>query len=137
MGLVRLADGVPGRPFDGYAGTWPGYFSNANCIRNCSAASRVCLMTRREAFDSAGGWDEQHSGDLLDIDFGLRLAALGLRIVCTPYARFVEHVPGAGTTPDPAGIARLRARWGGTIDRDPYYNQHFVSSNSEYLIRVD
>jgi GT2 family glycosyltransferase len=139
MGLVMVAGGLAARPFDGYAGTWGGYFSNANCVRNCSAVSRACVMTRREVFEDVGGWDEGYRGDILDVDFGLRLRERGLRVVWTPYARVVEHVAFAvePAPPDPAETARMRAHWGAAIDRDPYYNPHFVESSGDYRVRVD
>ncbi len=141
IGLVLGADGVAGRPFDGSAGTWAGYFSNANCVRNCIAVGRTCLMTRRDVFEAVGGWcDRLRRGDLaLDLDYGLRLGERGLRVVFTPYARLVEHVSllEECEPADPADTAQLKDRWGAALESDPYYNCHFVKATPNYDIRVD
>lgn len=135
-GLVIGASGLAGRSFDGYPGTWAGYFSGADAIRNCGAVSLAALMTRRAWFDQAGGFDEALLADGLEVDYALRLAAAHLRIVYTPVARAVEHVPFQGSPQAPlaADVAQLRRRWGTALDRDPYYNSHFVATDPNYRI---
>lgn len=133
-GLVRGAHGLAGRAFDGYAGTWAGYFANADAIRNCAAVSLAGLMTTRARFEALGGFDDGLRADGLDVDYALRLAAAGQRIVYTPFARAIEHVPfqAPPPRPDAADVARLRARWGAALDADPYYSPHFTPADPDY-----
>lgn len=135
-GLVLGAHGLAGRSFDGYAGTWAGYFSSADAIRNCGAVSLASLMTPRARFEEVGGFDETLRADGLDVDYALRLASRDYRIVYTPFARAVEHVP-AQLPPAPPGAedaAQLRARWGTALERDPYYNFHFAAGDPDYRL---
>lgn len=131
MGLVVGPDGLGHRSFDGYPGTWAGYFSSANAIRNCFAVSRDAVMVSRAAFERVGGWRSGVAD--VDVDFGRRLWEAGLRVVFTPYARLTEHDPswsgdGAGRRPDAAA---------GGLDRDPYYNLHFAVDSPDHQVRVD
>jgi GT2 family glycosyltransferase len=139
IGMVVGAHGLAGRPFDGYAGTWAGYFANADAIRNCRAVGRAGLMTRKTLFDELAGFDEALHADGLEVDYALRVAARGLRIVFTPYARAIEHLAHQDPPPAPNAedVDRLRARWGAALDADPYYNFHFVAEDPDYPIRTD
>jgi GT2 family glycosyltransferase len=136
IGLVVGAHGLSGRPFDGYAGTWAGYFANADAVRNCRAVSRACLMTPRALFDAVGGADESLVADGLEVDYALRVAERGLRVVWTPFARAAEHVPCIVPPPAPRAedVARLRARWGRALDTDPYYSPHLVATDPDYHV---
>jgi len=130
IGLVRGRGGRAFRPFDGYPGTWAGYFSNANCVRNCVAVSRSAMMINRVTFVEVGGWREPSRGDDLEIDLGVRLLAAGFRVVFTPYARLTE-LRAESTTATP------RATNGPEDSVDPYYNPQFVSDSADYLVRAD
>jgi O-antigen biosynthesis protein len=138
MGLIVGAHDLAGRPFDGYAGTWGGYFGNADAVRNCRAVSRACLMTRKALFDDAGGFDETLRADGLDVDYALRLSARGQRTLYTPFARVVEHVPyeAPPSPPSVEDVEHLRTRWGPALESDPYYNFHFVAADPDYRIRA-
>jgi GT2 family glycosyltransferase len=131
-GLVVGAGGLARASFDGFAGTWAGYFSSANCIRNCGAVSRACLMTPAPVFRAVGGWDAQLRADGLEVDYALRVRDAGHRVVFTPYARLTDRRAPAPLAPDAADRARLAARWGRGLDRDPYYNQHFVAGSADH-----
>ncbi len=137
MGLIVGADGLVGRPFDGYAGTWAGYFANADAIRNCRAVGRAGLMTPKALFDELGGFDDALRSAALELDYALRVAARGLRVVFTPYARAIEHV-GAEQNERVSGAEaeRLKARWGTALQADPYYNPHFVGEDPNYRVRI-
>lgn len=139
IGLIVGARGLVGRPFDGYAGSWAGYFANAEAIRNCRAVSRAGLMTRAATFAALGGFDEALAGDGIELDYALRAAEQGLRVVFTPYARAIEHVDGGAAEAGVAAAdaARLRSRWGAVLAADPYYNSHFVADDPDYHIRTE
>ena len=123
-GLVLGAGGIAADALQGAPGWTRGHWSNALDVRNCSAVSGACLLTRRDVFERLGGFDERFGEALFAADYGLRLREAGLRLVITPHARLwhgggCRHVAGADEGD------RLRARWGGALDRDPYYNPAF------------
>jgi len=102
-----------------------GHRAMALDVRNCSAVSAACLMSRRFVFESAGGLDSSLPG-LYDVDYGLRVRGKGLQVVVTPHVRLTCGSTSARLGGTPADeIARLRATWGAAVDRDPYYNPHF------------
>lgn len=53
-----------------------------------------CLLLRRVAWDSVGGFDPRHLGPVDAVDLGARLARAGWLVVHVPAAR-VEVLPGA------------------------------------------
>jgi GT2 family glycosyltransferase len=132
LGLHRFA----GCAFRGEPGWTRGHVANALNIRNCSAISAACLLTRRAAFDAAGGLDARLGSGAASIDYGLRLRQAGLRVVLTPYARLRYGGPPilADVTADERQW--LRERWGALVDSDPYYNANFDRDAASYRLPV-
>lgn len=134
-GIVLGAGGLAAHAFAGEPAWTRGHMSNALDIRNTAAVSGACLMTRRSVFDRVGGLDEALGCDLYDIDYGLRVRREGLRVVVTPHARLTQHgrqrERGAAC---PADVARLRARWGASVESDPYSNPHFDRRSAGYRL---
>ncbi|MDQ2959915.1 MAG: glycosyltransferase family 2 protein [Candidatus Dormibacteraeota bacterium] len=95
-------------------------------IRDVSAVTGACQMTRLTVFDEVHGYDEKLHVGYNDVDFCLRVRRAGYRIVYTPHAELV-HREGSTRGPlSPAADERLfYERWtaaGGL--RDPYVNPH-------------
>jgi GT2 family glycosyltransferase len=94
-------------------------------IKEMSAVSGACMMTKREVFEQAGGLDERLARTLWDVDYCMRVRALGHRVLCTPLAEMTwGDAARAGETDAGGDDARtFAARWGslGEID-DPYLN---------------
>jgi GT2 family glycosyltransferase len=94
-------------------------------IKEMSAVSGACVMTRRDVFEAAGGVDEAFTHALWDVDYCLRIQQLGYRVLCTPLA---EMTWGDAARVGSAGIAAQDARtfavrWGGVGEiNDPYLN---------------
>jgi GT2 family glycosyltransferase len=135
-GLIVGINGLFGRPFQGFAPETVGYYSGANCIRNYSAVSHACLMTRREVFDRVGGFDEALPSQASDVDYGLRVCEAGLRVVYTPYAR-LTHYESGGLSQVPvtaAQRAHLEARWSARLAMDPYYNPNLTRLHLDYRL---
>jgi hypothetical protein len=120
IGLVMGLRGVAGSPFAGYPGTAEGYISSAVGTRNYSAVSGACLMTRRDVFDSLGGFDARAGVAFAAIDYCLRARRSGLRVVFTPHATF--RAATASSTVDDWGSDFMRVEWRDVIHDDPYYN---------------
>ncbi len=109
----------------------PGYGDMLRVARECSAVTAACLATRREDYLHVGGMDEvSFPVNFNDVDYCLKLRALGRRIVFTPHAKLM-HLESASRGADRGSDRRprferelrnLRAKWGETLASDPYYN---------------
>ena len=65
---------------------YTGLFGSVDWYRNYAAMTGACQMVRREVFEQVGGYDTSFRLAFGDIDFCLRVQALGLRNVYTPFA---------------------------------------------------
>ena len=107
-----------------------GYGGLLGVAHECSAVSAACLATRRSDFMQVGGMNEDRFAlNFGDVDYCLKLRALGRRIVFTPHARFVRdsHPATRAAPPDRAALRgralqSLRAKWGDALGADPYYS---------------
>ena len=112
----------------------PGYFGQHNVIRNYSAVTAACLLTRREVWEAVGGFNEDLAVAFNDVDFCLKVRQAGYRIVYTPYAKLYHHESASrGSDSDPknaerfrAEIAYMLAKWGPWLQNDPYYNPNLT-----------
>src|SRR5262249_14696059 len=113
-----------------------GYLNYANVIRNYSAVTAACLMTRRELFDEVGGFDERNFAiSYNDVDFCLRLRARGYLIVYTPYAMlYHKESASRGLQRYPEAAARLRARWQTQLRSDVYYHPSLTRTAEDFSL---
>jgi GT2 family glycosyltransferase len=113
-----------------------GYFGSAMTVRNYSAVSGECLMTRRALFHELGGLTESLPWSVIDVDYCLRARAKGHRVVFTPYAPSRIRPGGSSSAlPDAAALEALRRRWGSVLDDDPYYNPNLDPADAQYRLR--
>ncbi len=131
--LLGVAPGVA-RAMHRHPGSSYGYFSSAIGVRNYSAVSGECLMTRRALFDQIGGFDERLPWSVADVDYCLKAAGTGRRSVFTSYAQLRQRSSSSADDPTPAtdAIAMLRTIWRDRIDRDPYYNTNLSRLSTDY-----
>jgi GT2 family glycosyltransferase len=136
-GITLGLGGVAGHHLTGFPAGSSHYFGLGSVIRNCSAVTGACLMTRREVFDKVGGFDEGLPMAYNDVDFCLRVREKGLRVVWTPFAELYhrESASRDGSV-DPEAVQIMRARWGALLDRDPYYNPNLTREHSDLRIRI-
>lgn len=99
-------------------------------VRNYSALTAACMVITREKFEKVGGFDESLPVCYNDVDFCLRLRVEGYFNVWTPFASLFHH-ESASRGPDDTPLkrarhqrefARMLARWGDRLNRDPAYN---------------
>lgn len=93
-----------------------------------SAVTAACLAVSRERYDAVGGFDESFAVAFNDVDFCLRLQALGLRTIYTPHA-VLRHRESASRGLD-QGEKRARfrderqrfgERWRPILQADPFF----------------
>ncbi len=98
-------------------------------IKETSAVSGACLMTRRTVFEQAGGIDPIYRRSLLDVDYCLRVRQMGLRVLCTPLAELTWGDAERGGNEDGSGWDErtFTERWGDADEiRDPYLNANVL-----------
>jgi len=140
VGVVLGIGGGACHVLAGQAGNSPGYFGSALVIRNYSAVTGACCMTRRAVFEEVGGFDERFALDFNDVDYCLRVGARGYRIVGTPFAQ-LYHFEGASFgsrehVVNPAEVKALSERWSTVIEADPFYNPNLTRSGLDYSLRL-
>jgi O-antigen biosynthesis protein len=145
LGVIGPGEGpgVAGHSNIGMARADVGYFGNNALTREVSAVTGACLAVRREVYLAAGGLDEANLAVAFnDVDLCLRIAAMGLRNIWTPFAE-LHHLESASRGSDMTGAkaARferecryMRARWGATLDEDPFYNPNFNLTSSDHVL---
>ncbi len=116
----------------GIAGDAPGYLSMPSIVRNVSAVTGACLMTRRDVFEAAGGFDSSLPVAFNDIDYCLRLREKGLLVIYTPLAELVHHESKSrGHSDDARELPYFRRRWRKILlEGDPYYNTNLSRFDS-------
>lgn len=137
IGAARVAGalGVGASPGD------PGPSNRLRTARCVSAATAACLAVRREVFAAAGGFDaETLAVAFNDIDLCLKIGALGLQVVWTPLADLVHQESASRGSDLEARHAQrfareaawMRARWGETLDADPFYGLNMDLSGGDW-----
>jgi GT2 family glycosyltransferase len=140
VGVVVGIGGGACHVMSGLPGDSPGYFGGAWIVRNYSAVTGACLMTRREIFEALGGLDERFATDFNDVDYCLRARDAGYRIVVTPFAK-LYHFEGASFgsrehVVHPDEVRLMSERWGHVIAHDPYYNPNLTRTALDYSLRL-
>lgn len=104
-----------------------GYFDLGETIRNCSAVTGACLLTRPEVFRELGGFEERLRVAFNDVDLCLRAREKGYVIVYTPYALLYHEESSTRGKLHPEEDERFFcSRWGKPFElEDQYYNLNF------------
>lgn len=119
-----------------------GYFGRAGLIQAYSAVTGACLCIRRQLFEESGGFDESLAVAFNDVDFCLRLHAMGYRNLYTPYAELYHHESATrGYEDTPEKMARFKKeaqilleRWMPLLMNDPYYNPNLTLSGEPFTL---
>jgi GT2 family glycosyltransferase len=101
--------------------------------RNSSAVSSACMLTRRENFQQAGGFDENLSGTLADVDLCLKMRGAGYLIVYTPFVQLYWHAAQPAKM-DTTGQAIIEKRWADLLQGDPYYNSNLSRERADFSL---
>jgi GT2 family glycosyltransferase len=120
----------------------PGPQGQLTALREVSAVTAACMITRREIFDSVGGFDEALPIGFNDTDYCLRLRARGWRILQDGQTILHHH---ESRSRKPAGIwlhpednALFRTRHAALIAAgDPFYNPNLRLDLQDHELRPD
>ncbi len=132
-GLVLGANGIAQSAFYGFPAEHPGVNRQLRMVRNYSAVSGACMLTRRDIFQQIGGFDEALSHEFAEIDLCLKMRRAGYLIVYTPFAKLYWNAL-AAEKPDFTGEAIMRQRWSDVLERDPYYNSNLTRERADFSV---
>jgi GT2 family glycosyltransferase len=144
-GIVVGMGGVAGHVHLRFPRDAEGYMQRLRVTHNCAAVTGACLMSRRDVFEKAGGFDESFVLAFNDVDLCLQIQALGYRVIWTPEAELYHlesKTRGYEDTPEKqARFSReyklFVTKWGQYLKTgDPYYNPNFRLDRSDYALRA-
>jgi O-antigen biosynthesis protein len=137
-GLILSPNGSVGSAFAGYPRNFPGANRQLQAVRNYSAVSASCLLTRREVLEKTASGNAMGSLDFarddrvcVGTEFCLNLREHGLRTVSIPYAvvrRTSARENGSRMCLD------LQKRWPEIFRRDPCYNPNLSSERADFSL---
>ncbi len=143
-GVVIGFGGIAGHTFIGADRYDLGYQARIVCAQDYSAVTAACLMTKRSLFDEVGGLTQELAVAFNDIDYCMKIRALGKLVVYNPYAKLYHYESksrGLEDTPQKVArfnreIAVFRERWPDILrDGDPYYNPNLSLDKSDFSLK--
>jgi glycosyltransferase involved in cell wall biosynthesis len=141
-GIIFGVAGLAGYSHRHFARSERGYGCRLISTQNLSAVSRACLMTRRDVFQSVGGFDPGFAAECHDWDFCLRVRKAGLVVVWTPRAELGCWLGAAGFALTSSGRRaadrrRFREKWAEVLQAgDPYYNPNLTLDWEDFSLRL-
>ncbi len=137
-GTVLGLGGVAGHSHKHFPAESNGYFGALNTIRNYSAVTAACMMTRKDIFEEVGKFDEIHlSVAFNDVDLCLKMREKGYLVVYTPFSSLCHYESTSrGYDLNPDEILYMKNRWGQTLFSDPYYNPNLTFDSEDFRIKV-
>jgi GT2 family glycosyltransferase len=135
-GIVLGVRGMAKHAFCGFPAESPGVCRQLQVVRNYSAVTAACLLTRREVFEEMGGFDEERLPVIFnDVDLCLKMRAAGYFIVYTPFAKlYHDESASRRQSIEPPEAEILRERWSAAVARDPYYNPNLSRDNADFSL---
>ncbi|WP_212647223.1 glycosyltransferase family 2 protein [Candidatus Enterococcus clewellii] len=143
-GVVVGLGGVAAHSFANHVPGDTGYFHRIIITQNCSAVTAACMMVKRSVFEEVQGFSEKLAVAFNDIDFCLKVRALGKLIVYNPYAELYHYESksrGIEDTPEKIQrfqneIAVFQSRWPDIIEHgDPYYNVNLSLDTQNFALK--
>lgn len=124
---VTVAQGRPGHPFRGFSPERQARTAELGLVRNYSAVTGACVMSRTEVFREVGGFRTSFPVNWNDVDYCLKLRALEYRVVYTPHARLFHFESISRSVSDyvavqPEERALFDRLWADVVERDPYHD---------------
>jgi GT2 family glycosyltransferase len=139
-GVILGVHGIGSHAFARTPAGEPGARGQLQMIRNYSAVTGACLLTRRKLFEQVGGLDERtFAVSFNDIDLCLKIRKAGYLVVYTPYAQLYHYESASrGMRYENPNEARaFFEKWGADVARDPYYNPNLTTTRNDFSPRED
>jgi O-antigen biosynthesis protein len=141
-GVIIGIGGVAGHSHKHFPQDSNGYFYQLKTVNNYSAITAACLMCKKEDFKLVGGFEEKLEVAFNDVDFCLKLIALGYRNIWIPHVivyHYESKSRGYEDTPEKQKrfaeeVKYMKSKWKIYIDSDPCYNQNLTRTYENYTI---
>jgi GT2 family glycosyltransferase len=114
-------------------------------VQDVSAVTGACLLTKKDTYNSVGGFDEGLAVAFNDVDYCLKLRAKGLLCVYTPFSEWyhLESVSRGLDSQDKEKLQRMNAetayfksKWQEIFAKgDPYYNPNLSLNKFDYSFK--
>ena len=136
--------GIAGHTFIGLHKAENSYFHRAMCAQDYSAVTAACLMTKKSVFETVGGLSTELAVAFNDIDYCMKVRALGKLVVYAPYAclyHYESKSRGLEDTPEKVArfnreVAMFHKKWPEILEQgDPYYNPNLTLRKSNFALR--
>lgn len=143
-GVVVGFGGIAGHTFIGLHKAENSYFHRAMCAQDYSAVTAACMMSKRSVFDAVGGFSEELAVAFNDIDYCMKVRALGKLVVYAPYALLYHYESKSrGLEDTPEKVARFNRevkifadKWPEILKNgDPCYNPNLTLRKSNFALR--
>ncbi len=144
VGIGGSARGIGQNMFAGLSRARSGYLHKASLTMDYSAVTAACMMVKRDVYEKVGGFADALAVAFNDVDFCLKVRALGLLVVYQPRVEAYHYESKSrGSEDTPEKVARfqreieyMRETWIGILKNgDPYYNPNFSPYVSDYGLR--
>lgn len=144
-GVVIGFGGVAGHAFIESSRFDTGYMGRIMCAQDYSAVTAACMMTKKSVFHAAGGMTEALEVAFNDIDYCLKVRALGKLVVYNPYAELYHYESksrGLEDTPEKVErfnreVAAFNERWEQVLEAgDPYYNPNLTLDRADFSLNL-
>lgn len=144
-GIILGIGGVAGHSHKSLPKKSSGYFFRLKLTQNISAVTAACLLVRKEIYMEAKGLDDINLEIAFnDVDFCLKVRALGYNNIWTPYAELYHHESvSRGREDSPEKKKRfkkerdfMRKKWGNNLQDDPFYNPNLSRSKENFSINI-
>lgn len=145
-GVVIGLGGVAGHIFSGTPGGEYGYGARLISTVDYSAVTAACMMTSKETFQAAGGFDEDFQVAFNDVDYCMKVRSMDQLVVFTPYAELIHYESKSrGREETAAQIERFHReirlfekKWPRILQEgDPYYNVNLTLNKGDCSLRQD
>jgi len=142
-GVILGIGGVAGHAHKYFDSESAGYFSRLHLTQNMSAVTAACLTVRKEIYQQVGGLnDSELKVAFNDVDFCLKVGALGLRNLWTPYATLYHHESLSRGQEDThekkvrfnREVKYMQEQWGDLLSSDPAYNGNLTLVHEDFSL---
>ena len=123
---------------------WHGYLDRARVAQNVSAVTGECMMIRRSAYETTGGFSEELALFYADVDFCLKVRDAGFLTVYTPFVE-LSHLKSASRMRIHSKelrmkrrreMAYLQASWPRDfVEGDAFYNPNLDPNSSYFALK--
>lgn len=134
VGLSSFTAGHANRMIDYKS---PGYQDYNIVLRNYSAVTAACMLTKKSLFEKAGGFDEKNLAVAFnDVDYCLKLIDSGYRVVCNPDA-LLFHLESKSRGEFKHNLDEPKyftEKWAEVTKKDPFYNINLSLEDGQFRL---